>query len=373
VIKTGAEQDTKVVEQPTEEAEAGAEQDAETMKEEISEGEPETTAETKVVTEAEPEMKSEADDKGAIPGDGFILAEAGTEIDVDASGEGSDLEPDREESRFQIEEEKKEEIPEVKDEMTEVEDEITEPVTSREPEPEVEEDEIDKARAAEVARALAREKAELLASRQERKPAPPSPPPPPPRKKVWPWIAGFIALLAALLAVGWFLFPEQVDRFLKQDGKELTIGEAPVAEKESPGIEEEAETVDMEEITGESSQASGPAGTPETGDTDGAEPGTGNEEAGEASGPSPGGEKESPVRAPAGKQYHVIAGSFASLSNAREYLQLLRTQGYDAAIIGERNHLHTVCFSSHATRQEAQEELRRIRRDRDPEAWILFY
>jgi SPOR domain len=76
---------------------------------------------------------------------------------------------------------------------------------------------------------------------------------------------------------------------------------------------------------------------------------------------------------PEAKRYYVVAGCFSELKNAQNYMQSLLDQGYDASIFGTHKNLHAVCFNSHSSKQDAVNELNRIRSGFDPKAWVLYY
>jgi len=87
----------------------------------------------------------------------------------------------------------------------------------------------------------------------------------------------------------------------------------------------------------------------------------------------PGYQEPVPDARPSGKKYYVVAGCFADINNAENYVRTLRQKGYDASIFGKRDNLHAVCFSAHTSRQAAAEELSLIRDTYDPSAWLLYY
>ncbi len=245
----------------------------------------------------------------------FTLSEKDAEVEVDAT-EDSPLDTDREEPPFTMEEEGKKEQEQEQDEVPEV----NEPPDA----------EAGRAEKPEEGPGTGNDKTDIkepvpIHYTYRRK------------KKVWPWIAGAAALIAALLVVGWFVFPEQ-GNFLKKgetvtgtietgplSGEEQTVGENPSGD---------GETVPIEETM--------PAGT-------------------------------APSAEPAESRYYVVAGCFENIANAEAYVIALKNLGYDARIFGMRKNLHAVCFNAYSGRSEALAEMNRIRRTYDTAAWVLYY
>lgn len=76
---------------------------------------------------------------------------------------------------------------------------------------------------------------------------------------------------------------------------------------------------------------------------------------------------------PAAKQYYIVAGCFQNENNAVDYASYLREQGYDAQKFGKYSGLHAVSFNAFTDYNEALRELNKIRKNVEPEAWILYY
>ncbi|WP_353777052.1 SPOR domain-containing protein [Winogradskyella sp. 3972H.M.0a.05] len=71
-------------------------------------------------------------------------------------------------------------------------------------------------------------------------------------------------------------------------------------------------------------------------------------------------------------RFHVVAGAFRVKANSDKKVKQLQDRGYKARIIGmNRYGLHEVVYSSYETRTEAQQALRKIRREHNPDAWLL--
>jgi hypothetical protein len=71
--------------------------------------------------------------------------------------------------------------------------------------------------------------------------------------------------------------------------------------------------------------------------------------------------------------YHIVAGAFRIESNSDKKVKQLKKLGYKARKIGvNRYGLHEVVYSSYQTRSEAQQALRAIRANHNPDAWLLI-
>jgi len=71
-------------------------------------------------------------------------------------------------------------------------------------------------------------------------------------------------------------------------------------------------------------------------------------------------------------KYHIVAGAFRSPSNASKKVNLLKADGYDDAVmIGKNTYgLYQVVYSSFVKRQDALQQLRKIKANVSPEAWL---
>jgi len=71
--------------------------------------------------------------------------------------------------------------------------------------------------------------------------------------------------------------------------------------------------------------------------------------------------------------YHIVAGAFRIEANSDKKVNQLRAKGYKARKIGANRYgLHEVVYASFKTRAEAQQELRKIRRNHNRDAWLLI-
>lgn len=72
------------------------------------------------------------------------------------------------------------------------------------------------------------------------------------------------------------------------------------------------------------------------------------------------------------KNFHVIAGAFRNPANANKRVRQLQKEGFDAQRIGVNKYgLHNVAFSSHNTRNEATNELIKLKAAGYSNAWLL--
>lgn len=77
------------------------------------------------------------------------------------------------------------------------------------------------------------------------------------------------------------------------------------------------------------------------------------------------------VTAKRGK-FHIVAGAFRSEENAEARLKELKQQNYHPISLGANKYgLHQVIYDSYENREEALKELRKIRHEENPNAWLL--
>ena len=71
-------------------------------------------------------------------------------------------------------------------------------------------------------------------------------------------------------------------------------------------------------------------------------------------------------------RFFIIAGSFQDESNAHKLLRKLRTNGYQADIIGQNKYgMYRVSFAGFTTEAMAEEQLAIIRKEENPDAWVF--
>jgi nucleoid DNA-binding protein len=73
------------------------------------------------------------------------------------------------------------------------------------------------------------------------------------------------------------------------------------------------------------------------------------------------------------KRYYIVAGCFGDEANADAMVKNLRKKGFQAQKYGKRGNLHCVSYSSFTDRDKAINELEKIRKDEDPDAWLNEY
>jgi hypothetical protein len=71
-------------------------------------------------------------------------------------------------------------------------------------------------------------------------------------------------------------------------------------------------------------------------------------------------------------KYHIIAGAFRIKENSTKKIDQLKSIGYNPRYIGENKYgLHEVVYASYDDRIEALRALHQIRKENNPEAWLL--
>ena len=71
-------------------------------------------------------------------------------------------------------------------------------------------------------------------------------------------------------------------------------------------------------------------------------------------------------------RYHIIGGAFAHFPNAKKLVERLKSKGFDAEIVDvTKGGLHRVSFGSCQSRQEAKNELSKIKTNHQNDAWLL--
>lgn len=70
--------------------------------------------------------------------------------------------------------------------------------------------------------------------------------------------------------------------------------------------------------------------------------------------------------------FHVVAGAFKEEANAEKKANELREKGYFPTLMKSQYGLHQVIYDSFLTREEALRNLREIRQNDNPEAWLFI-
>ncbi|MGM0497003.1 MAG: SPOR domain-containing protein [Bacteroidota bacterium] len=73
-----------------------------------------------------------------------------------------------------------------------------------------------------------------------------------------------------------------------------------------------------------------------------------------------------------GKKFYIVAGSFRKKQNAVNFRDKLQEQGYNSELIGERNDMHAVSYSSFDSKAKAEAELNMLRK-KGIQAWLLYH
>ena len=70
--------------------------------------------------------------------------------------------------------------------------------------------------------------------------------------------------------------------------------------------------------------------------------------------------------------YHIVAGAYRVEENSQSKVEQLQALGYKARMIGINKYgLHEVVYGSYQTSEEALKALRQIRRENNPQAWLM--
>lgn len=70
--------------------------------------------------------------------------------------------------------------------------------------------------------------------------------------------------------------------------------------------------------------------------------------------------------------YHIVAGAYRVEENSQTKVEQLEALGYQARMIGVNKYgLHEVVYSSYQTADEALTALRQIRKEHNPQAWLM--
>lgn len=72
-------------------------------------------------------------------------------------------------------------------------------------------------------------------------------------------------------------------------------------------------------------------------------------------------------------RYYIVAGCFRDEVNADELVKSLKSKGFNAEKFGKIGNLYAVCFASFDDKEMAVKELKRIREEIHPEAWMTRF
>jgi cell division septation protein DedD len=88
--------------------------------------------------------------------------------------------------------------------------------------------------------------------------------------------------------------------------------------------------------------------------------------------PAPTIDRSKPKIQPTGKQYYIIAGSFAKEKNAQKLIAQLIEKGFSAIVADtNKNGMYRVAYSGFSNKSEAKQQLLAIRQEENAEAWLL--
>ncbi len=81
--------------------------------------------------------------------------------------------------------------------------------------------------------------------------------------------------------------------------------------------------------------------------------------------------QKAPPAATAGAKYFIVADCFKYIELAEKRVQALQSEGFSSVLAGQtKQGLHIVAYSGFATREQAEEELKKIKADKNPHAWL---
>jgi len=165
------------------------------------------------------------------------------------------------------------------------------------------------------------------------------------------WIILILFINAAIIS--WFVFNDEIRGLFKKPSDELvTLQEE--ASDESPEIKDEMQEMP---VSGEAGVEEPPADIQKQ----------------TISEPEAAPEIEEEPVSYSEKRYYIVAGCFRDERNATAFVKKLIQKGYDAEKFGKIGNLHAVSYSSFVDRNEAQNHLKKIRDEEEPEAWIVYY
>lgn len=72
-----------------------------------------------------------------------------------------------------------------------------------------------------------------------------------------------------------------------------------------------------------------------------------------------------------GLMYHVMGGCFSQYDNATGLTEKLKSQGFNAMLLGEYKNLHAVSYGSFARKEDAIQLLERVKEGHNSSAWLL--
>lgn len=76
---------------------------------------------------------------------------------------------------------------------------------------------------------------------------------------------------------------------------------------------------------------------------------------------------------PPQKKYYIIAGSFKNEKYAVSYMNKLKSEGYNAEKLTERNGMHAISFNSFSDKKKAIAEYKFLVQEKNLQAWILYF
>lgn len=177
--------------------------------------------------------------------------------------------------------------------------------------------------------------------------------PPARKKRRWILPVGIACSLFIIIAAAWLIFPDEIRSIFKS--------EQSAEEKLTPSEDVAITAEESQDISSPTETGLDEAGTTETVSPP--------KEVTETT------ERETPSSEiiSSGPKYYVVAGCFENRENADRYIDELQAQGYNAELFGTWKNLYAVSFNSFTTKDQALQEMLRIRQSAEPDAWVLYY
>lgn len=160
------------------------------------------------------------------------------------------------------------------------------------------------------------------------------------KRNILVWVI-VIVLINGILVTGYFMYNKDLPNFFKNaDSEELLIEDMTIEEDNyvTESYEEADEPTIVEEVVPEKNIM------PE--------------------------EKPTKKQIQSGTRYYVVAGAFSIEQNADNLVIELTKKGYNSEKFGKIGRLHAVSYGVFSSKSEANQLLRKIQAETDPQAWI---
>jgi len=160
------------------------------------------------------------------------------------------------------------------------------------------------------------------------------------KRNILLWVV-IIVLINGILVTGYFMYNKDLPAFLNKSETEEMLIEEPIIEEDNyvtESYEEAAESTPVEEeVTEENIKPEAPP-------------------------------QKKHIQQ--GTKYYVVAGAFSNEQNADNLVIDLNQKGYNSEKFGKIGSLHAVSYDVFSSKSEADQLLRKIQAEMDPQAWI---